>query len=353
MEKNNNIEELFKEAFDRFEVDPGDQLWSNIQSKIASPSAGSSASGTANQFAASATKAGGSWLTTVIVGGAIGVISIAGYYYFENKAESLKKENEIKQLDEIVNDNRSEKPAIENAQIEDNQNKNTSTQNSLIKEENGNNEQVDKAVSESKTKSKKPVIPAEPKTQEAQMKANSNASPSKGETAEKVEANTNSELASSNQKDLESKVESASTNSIPQNQNTDNSSGDLDAGDIEDADSKPNTSDPNAGGNILAVEPEKDVAAEIKSYKPANAFSPNGDGINDFFKVDLENIDALEMKIFNASGKIISEWNDIYGSWDGKTMNGSPAPEGTYFYQMVIKKEGKLYPKQGTITLTK
>ena len=34
VKKSDNIEELFKETFDNFEVDPGDQLWANIKSDL-------------------------------------------------------------------------------------------------------------------------------------------------------------------------------------------------------------------------------------------------------------------------------------------------------------------------------
>ena len=65
-------------------------------------------------------------------------------------------------------------------------------------------------------------------------------------------------------------------------------------------------------------------------------------------------IEAIEVKIFSPStGKIIYQWNDKYGYWDGMTNSGIRATEGPYFYQMILKKDGREIPKQGTITLTK
>ena len=87
----------------------------------------------------------------------------------------------------------------------------------------------------------------------------------------------------------------------------------------------------------------------------ANAFSPNGDGINDFFKIAYDcNILMSNLIIFNQWGKIVYQSNDINAQWDG-TSKGKALPEGAYSYFFTytgteLDKELNV-PMKGTIVL--
>lgn len=63
-----------------------------------------------------------------------------------------------------------------------------------------------------------------------------------------------------------------------------------------------------------------------------NAFSPNGDGVNDIFRANrnFQSIVEFHAMIFNRWGQKIYEWYDPEGGWDG-TQNGHPVKEGVYF----------------------
>lgn len=63
-----------------------------------------------------------------------------------------------------------------------------------------------------------------------------------------------------------------------------------------------------------------------------NIFSPNGDGINDQYKVTAKFIDTFQMDIFNRWGMKVAEIKYVEGSWDGRTTAGNEATEGTYYY---------------------
>lgn len=67
-----------------------------------------------------------------------------------------------------------------------------------------------------------------------------------------------------------------------------------------------------------------------------NAFSPNGDGINDFWEIDgIEGYLENEVIIFNRWGdKLIQidNYNNNDIVWDGKTPDGKIVPSGTYYY---------------------
>ncbi|MDO4172507.1 MAG: gliding motility-associated C-terminal domain-containing protein [Prevotellaceae bacterium] len=70
-----------------------------------------------------------------------------------------------------------------------------------------------------------------------------------------------------------------------------------------------------------------------------NAFSPNGDGINDFFKPKtFESIVEFHATIYNRWGQKIYDWSDVRGDgWDGK-FNGKDVKQGVYY--VLVKAKG-------------
>lgn len=85
-----------------------------------------------------------------------------------------------------------------------------------------------------------------------------------------------------------------------------------------------------------------------------DAFSPNGDGLNDVFRpVVNENfgIADYELYIFDRFGRKLFSTNDYLEGWDG-TISGSNAPIGVYNYLIIVKgKSGKQNRHQGHLTL--
>ncbi len=72
--------------------------------------------------------------------------------------------------------------------------------------------------------------------------------------------------------------------------------------------------------------------------KMPNAFTPNGDGVNDIYKVkEHKSIVDFHAYIFNRWGQKIYDWTDIEGGWDG-TFHGSDVKDGVYF--VVVKARG-------------
>ena len=83
-----------------------------------------------------------------------------------------------------------------------------------------------------------------------------------------------------------------------------------------------------------------------------NVFTPNGDGINDFFTVKSGFLKSIEGAIYNRWGQLLYQWNNLKGSWDGRTLSGTKVPDGIYFYIITIEDlKGKETLFKGTITL--
>lgn len=81
------------------------------------------------------------------------------------------------------------------------------------------------------------------------------------------------------------------------------------------------------------------VSISTSILEMPNAFSPNGDGINDIYKAKATHKSIVDFKayIFNRWGQKLYEWNNIDGGWDG-TYHGSPVKAGVYF--VLVKARG-------------
>lgn len=66
--------------------------------------------------------------------------------------------------------------------------------------------------------------------------------------------------------------------------------------------------------------------------KPMEAFTPNGDGINDLWLITNGNCLAkAKAEVFNRYGSKVFESNDYKNNWNGM-YKGKPLPDGTYYY---------------------
>jgi gliding motility-associated-like protein len=84
-----------------------------------------------------------------------------------------------------------------------------------------------------------------------------------------------------------------------------------------------------------------------------NVFTPNGDNINDVFKIDIEGEELYDLKIWNRWGGLVFETTDAKKLWNGKVNNtGTDCPEGTYYY--ILRYRLRTESEQtvrGTVTL--
>lgn len=80
-------------------------------------------------------------------------------------------------------------------------------------------------------------------------------------------------------------------------------------------------------------------------------FTPNGDGINDEFRVAYQSIVKFRCWIFNRWQKQLFYWTDPQKGWDG-SINGKPARPGAYFYVIEAEgSDGEKYNLKGSINL--
>ncbi len=72
-------------------------------------------------------------------------------------------------------------------------------------------------------------------------------------------------------------------------------------------------------------------------YVP-NTFTPNGDGMNDYFFAKGENITLFKLFVFNRWGELLFETEDISKTWDG-THKGKLLKTDTYVWRIIYKKQ--------------
>ncbi len=98
------------------------------------------------------------------------------------------------------------------------------------------------------------------------------------------------------------------------------------------------------------IEVRKDCYIDIP-----NSFTPNGDGINDYFfprNLLSSGLVSFKMNIFNRWGQLIYEANSLDGrGWDGK-FNDVPQPQGVFVYTIEASfSDGRMEKYQGNLTL--
>ena len=83
-----------------------------------------------------------------------------------------------------------------------------------------------------------------------------------------------------------------------------------------------------------------------------NAFTPNGDDVNQNFKPVINNyLMKYNFEIYNRWGELLFTTEDPNAAWDG-TFNGKPVQEGVYVYILYATDLlGNFHKEKGDVTL--
>lgn len=91
---------------------------------------------------------------------------------------------------------------------------------------------------------------------------------------------------------------------------------------------------------------------DVSEINLPNIFSPNGDGVNDVYRLETKGIAKLSAAVYNRNGVQMWSWDKVNGFWDGHSSSGQACDDGVYF--IVVEAEGfdgKTYKLSKTITL--
>lgn len=82
-----------------------------------------------------------------------------------------------------------------------------------------------------------------------------------------------------------------------------------------------------------------------------NAFTPNGDGRNDYFKIlNAFNLTDYKLTIYNRWGQLVYSTSDFRQGWDGQ-LKGLPQDPGMFVYYSSYKKDNIPVTTKGTFIL--
>lgn len=111
--------------------------------------------------------------------------------------------------------------------------------------------------------------------------------------------------------------------------------------------------DPAKPGDVTPSELTP-VTLVKEPMKIPGGFSPNGDGINDFFVIENALGKVINLEVYNRWGNRIYRSKDYKNTWDGRTTEGiyvgSEVPVGTYYYTITIDGKDR---KVGVLTINR
>ena len=93
------------------------------------------------------------------------------------------------------------------------------------------------------------------------------------------------------------------------------------------------------GEGIVTI--QDDDEPEVAEFDPvfikvSNIVTPNADGKNDVMTIEgLDNLDAYELMIFTAAGKVVYKTKAYNQDW-GANIGNRLLPPGTYYYMLEV-----------------
>ena len=109
----------------------------------------------------------------------------------------------------------------------------------------------------------------------------------------------------------------------------------------------------NADGTCEAISDPITIFVATSTLHCPNVFSPNGDLVNDIWKVKYKSLTEFHCWIFNRWGSLVYEYTDPAGGWDG-SYRGQIVDSGVYYYVIqAVGSDGQTYNPRGAITVMK
>ena len=351
MKQSENIEQLFRDSLGNLEADVNPRIWDNIQSQITSGSSANSTNGLLSS------------LVSKVVVGVLGTAAVITAVVMLNNSNEETKPTGKKPV--AVSENTTIVPENNSSKIESNTSLNTSTPTG--KEEVNPNtpsityvpQTVEPVVSNPVQEPKKNTVDNTPKTETPVPNIIKVEKP-------KVEEPIEPEFVSKLSAQIivtPSDAFAPAVITFSNKGNGDNMIWDFGDGTAPSLESNPMHVYEKAGKYTITLTIKDDHGNTVTDYETIelkgqdiflpNSFTPNGDGVNDEYRVtDDVNIASFNIVVQDKNGKVVAQWSTFEGYWDGRNLKGEICPPGTYIYVInYIDKLGDKRQKVGSITV--
>jgi len=306
--KGNNLDTKFEKLFENYSEEPSSNCWDVVSQKLdvmmpAGSSVASGASSGASAFSKFIASAVGK---SVAIISAIAVVGVSLYAILKNNETTpVSSTPSISTSEKLINDNKTPEKQIVNP----------------FNAANQQDKEVQSAFSD--------------------------------ETAASI-SKDNAQNISEKSTDLSTADNIAPISSItpkttpvhPIAANTDNRHTDVSSVDQEKTD---NATEAIQNENVLVERaPVADQNVARSSLIFPNVFTPNSDGVNDYFVIkNIESLSQQKLVVVNAkTGQKVFEANNYQNNWDAAN-----APDGAYYYVLEAKNEGKNQTFYGTVQI--
>jgi gliding motility-associated-like protein len=99
---------------------------------------------------------------------------------------------------------------------------------------------------------------------------------------------------------------------------------------------------------------ELTILEDCEQLSIPNVFTPNGDGINDFWSPRITETLSYQLYIYSRYGHLVFESNNPVEVWRGQTKQGGEADPGVYFFSLEGEFISKIaFKRTGNITLVR
>ena len=109
----------------------------------------------------------------------------------------------------------------------------------------------------------------------------------------------------------------------------------------------------NLNEDIISISNTVSIEKPLTLYAP-NAFSPDGDGVNDHFQIRGQGVEDYNLEIYNRWGQMVFQSENISTRWNGE-YRGKQVPIGTYVYQVkgISVSGNEVMVKDGFVALVR
>jgi gliding motility-associated-like protein len=289
MSDKDEIKELFREKLQSHEVMPGKGVWTNVSASIT------------NSAVATSSGAGAASLLKVAVA-VVGITGLGVATYFLVQENETSVEKELSTISHKTEENKTETKEVDSQNVLDNKTENLSS-NTIIPPIIDDTEFSSTDVAEEQRNAQ--ITGEEPQAGQEPLSKNSETD----ESQEPVTANGNESVTEeptvANESVVEDVVNSTESEVIEPVQEE-------------------------------IAEPEDANIFEEEITLP-NVFTPNNDGINDYFEIAMSEKLDFQIIVIDQTNAVVYQSTSVNFRWDGRLQSGDPAPPGNYVYFISAK----------------